>query len=240
MRLLIVNPNTSVPSTQAFVALAETAASAGTTVTGATGPFGVDLMRRPAELAIGIHAMLEAVAERINDHDAVIVAAFGDYGAAEAADLFRKPVMTIADAVFSAIRLARCRFSILAPAPPFTALLGKMPAAYGVEDAFIGIHPVQAAPSDTDYPEQAQAALAALLASDDPGAVVLVGPPLSAIANSLRNRSAVPLLEGVTCAVRLSEAVMSLGLAGPWPGAPVGSATTVSGLAPPLAGLLSR
>lgn len=240
MRLVVVNPNTSEPSTRAFVALAEAAASPETIVTGATGPFGVNLMRRPAELAIGVHAMLEAVAEHIDDHDAVIVAAFGDYGAAEAADLFCKPVMTLADAAFSAIRLARCRYSILAPAPPFTTLLGKLPAAYGVEDGFIGIHAVQAAPPDPDYAENAHAALATLLAADDPGAVVLVGPPLSAIADSLRDASAVPLLEGVTCAVRLCEAVLSLGLGGPWPGAPASSATTVSGLAPPLARLLSR
>ena len=240
MRLMVVNPNTSESSTRAFVDLAEAAASPGTTISGATGPFGVDLMRRPAELAIGIHAMLEAVAARVDDHDAVIVAAFGDYGAAEAVDLFRKPVMTIADAVFAAVRLARCRYSILAPAPSFSAMLARLPGTYGVEDGFIGVHAVQAAPSDPTYPEKAHAALRALLAADNPDAVALVGPPLSAIAELLRRDSTAPLLEGVTCAVRLCEAVLSLGLAGPWPGAPETSATTVSGLAPPLARLLSR
>ena len=107
MRLVVVNPNTSESSTEAFVELAEAAASPGTTITGATGPFGVDLMRRPAELAIGVHAMLEAVAARIDDHDAVIIAAFGDYGAEAAADLFRKPVMTIAAAVTRSSRPPR-------------------------------------------------------------------------------------------------------------------------------------
>ena len=240
MRLVVVNPNTSESSTEAFVELAEAAASPGTTITGATGPFGVDLMRRPAELAIGVHAMLEAVAARIDDHDAVIIAAFGDYGAEAAADLFRKPVMTIAEAVFSTVRLARCRYSILAPAPAFSALLGKLPAAYGAQDSFIGIHAVRAAPSDPDYPEKARAALEALLAADHPGAVIPVGPPLSAIVDTLRGASSVPLLEGVTCAVRLCETVLSLGLSGPWPGTPTSSAKTVSGGAPPLARLLAQ
>ncbi|MEO1200932.1 MAG: aspartate/glutamate racemase family protein [Pseudomonadota bacterium] len=207
MRILIVNPNTSRPSTDTFVSLAKAAASPSTEIRGATGGFGVELMRRPAELAIGVHAMLDAVAEHGNDCDAVIIAAFGDYGAAAAADLFKRPVMTLADAAFAAVRLARRRYAILTPGPGFGSLIGSIVPNYGASDTLVGIGEVTVPPNSPGYADHACQALDALVSAHAPECVMLVGPPLAAHVELLRQSSAIPLIEAVSCAVRLTEAI---------------------------------
>jgi Asp/Glu/hydantoin racemase len=206
MRLLLVNPNISIASTEAFLALAGAAASPATSITGVAGRFGVDLMSRPAELAIGIHAMLDVVADRIDEHDALIIAAFGDYGADAAASLFRKPIMTLADAAFAAVRLSRCRYSILAPAPGFETLMAALPPHYGAAETLIAVRSVNAKPADAGYADAVDRALEETVAADAPDAVLMVGPPLAPHVARLRDAFPVQLIEGVSCAVRLTEA----------------------------------
>lgn len=239
MRIAVVNPNTAEASTESFVALAQQSASPGTEIVGATGRFGVDLMRRPSELAIGVHAMLDAAAAIDPRPDAMIVAAFGDYGADAAADLFGCPVMTLADAAFAALRLSRGRYAMLLPGPGFADLMRPLPGRHGAADGLAGMREVAAAPGGPGYTEAAQAALEALIGESEPGTVLLVGPPLAACATRLRAGSTVPLIEGVGCAVALCEALLRLGIAGQ-PGATGGKAPRSKGLSAPLAALLER
>lgn len=239
MRIAVVNPNIAKASTESFVALAERSASPGTEIIGATGRFGVDLMRRPAELAIGVHAMLDAAAAIDPPPDAIVIAAFGDYGADAAADLFGCPVMTLADAAFASLRLSRARYAMLLPAPGFADLMRPLPARHGATDGMAGMREVAAAPGSTDYADAAEAALGRLIAESDPGTVLLVGPPLAACAERLRASTSVPLVEGVGCAVALCEALLRLGITGR-PEAPGGKAPHSMGLSAPLAALLER
>lgn len=237
MRILIVNPNTSMASTDAFVSLARAAASGSTEIRGATGKFGVELMRRPAELAIGVHAMLDAAADHEHDCDAIIIAAFGDYGAAAAADLFKRPVMTLADAAFAAVRLARCRYAILTPAPGFRSLIESMVPEYGASSTLVGIGEVSAAPNSPDYVDHARQALEDLVSAHAPECVMLVGPPLAAHFEHLRQSTTIPVIEGVACAVRLTEALAPF-LPARLPPSGKGSGARVAGLSSHLADLL--
>ncbi len=238
MRLLLVNPNTSTAATDAFVGLARAAAGPGTSITGVSGAFGARLMRTAAETAIGSHAALEAIAAHVDGHDAVIVAAFGDYGVSAARALFDVPVIGIADAAFGALRLSGARFAILTVAAPVLAALAQTVADNGLAAKLTGLHVPDAAPGDPNYGAAAAAAIAALIARDRPDAVLAVGPPLAEVMGELRAAAGVPVIEGVACAVVLAEAMVKLGFRRP-PGQK-GNPENYTGLSPALMAALAR
>ena len=239
MRILLVNPNTSTEATEAFVALARAAADPDTEIMGATGRFGARLMRNPAETAIGVHAALEAIAENMEGCDAVIVAAFGDYGVSAGRALFDIPVFGIADAAFSALRLAGTRFAILTVNVAVAPLIARAVADAGLGERLTSVSFPGAAPGSAQYGANAIEAAKALVAKDRPDAILAVGPPLAPLVPSLRNSVGVPVIEGVACAVALAQAMGKLGFGARVSGE-AGDMANFSGLSPRLTAALAR
>ena len=240
MRLLLVNPNTSVESTEAFAGLARRAATPGTEIVAVTGGFGARLMRSSAETTIGAHAALAAIAEHVEGCDAVIVAAFGDYGVTPARDLFPVPVMGIADAAFTVLDLVGRRFAIVTVGRPMVEPIRRQVGEWGLGDRLTGVHVAEPVPDRGAYAEAASRVAAECLASERPESLLLVGPPLAAIHDELSQRLPVPALEGVSCAVKLVEALVGLGVR--WPAAPpaAGSDREIPGVAARLADAIRR
>jgi allantoin racemase len=240
MRIVLVNPNTSAAATEAFLALARAAAGAGTEIVGATGRFGARLMRNPAETAIGVHAALEAIAENVEGCDAVIIAAFGDYGVTAGRALFDVPIIGIADAAFAALRLAGARFAILTVNAAVAPLIAKAAADAGLGDRLAGIGFPEAAPGSPQYPAAAAAAAKALVAKDRPDAILAAGPPLAPLVSALGESAGVPVIEGVSCAVALAEAMGRVGMKARGAAGDAGDISVFSGLSPKLTAALAR
>ena len=74
MKLLLVNGNTTQVITDRVVAEATRCAAPGTTITGVTARFGVSIISTEAENEIAGHAVLDALAVHVADHDAVVLA----------------------------------------------------------------------------------------------------------------------------------------------------------------------
>jgi allantoin racemase len=240
MRILLVNPNTSAEATDAFLALARAAADPGVEIVGATGRFGAKLMRNPAETAIGVHAALEAIAENVEGCDAVIVAAFGDYGVSAGRALFGVPVIGIADAAFAALRLAGTRFAILTVNAAVAPLIAKAAADSGLGEQMTSIRFPAAAPGSAQYAAAAVEAAKALVAKDKPEAILAAGPPLARLVPALRETAGVPVIEGVSCAVALAEAMVKLGFKARRAAGDAGDISVFSGLSPKLTAALAR
>ena len=80
MKLLLVNGNTTQAITDRVVAEARRCAAPGTTITGVTARFGVSIVSTEAENEIAGHAVLDALAVHVPDHDAAILAISFRYG----------------------------------------------------------------------------------------------------------------------------------------------------------------
>jgi Asp/Glu/hydantoin racemase len=211
MRIALVNPNTSADTTAAFAAIARAAASPGTEIVPVTGAFGARLMLTAAEYEIGTHAALAALAEHAPDCDAAIVAAFGDFGVAAARDLFRIPVLSMAEAALKAAGLAGQPFAMITIARSAVPRMRELAKAHGVAERLTDIHVLEPM-ADAEAYAQRTIEFCAKLAAEDAGEfVVLSGPPLSALYPRLRGKTALPLIEGAAAAVRLLEAVVGLG-----------------------------
>ncbi len=69
MRVLLVNGNTSGEVTETLAEVARGAAGPGTEIVQATGAFGAALIGHRAAAAIAQHAVLEAIAENVENVD---------------------------------------------------------------------------------------------------------------------------------------------------------------------------
>ena len=213
MKILVANPNTSLGVTDRLVAAGKLVASPGTELLPMTAPRGVPYIATRAEAAIGAVAALEMLAERRGEIDAAIVAAFGDPGLGGARELFDFPVVGMAEAaMLVACTLGRC-FAIVSFAkalePWFAEIVawhglsGRCAAIRTLDEAFRSIDDVQ------DEKEQVLVDLANSTVSNDAAdVVILAGAPLAGMADKVKDRIPVPVVDGIQAAVVMAEGLV--------------------------------
>jgi allantoin racemase len=215
MRILVLNPNTSVTITDRLATAARQAAAPGTTVSTATATRGVPYIATRAEAQIGGAIALEMLADRHRDCDAAIIAAFGDPGLFGARELFDIPVVGMAEAsMLTACMLGR-RFAIVtfarALGPWYQecvdmhGLTGRCAGILMLEDPFQSIGDVQ------DEKESLLAELAEKAALElEADVIILAGAPLAGLAERIRDRIPVPIVDQMAAAIKQAEALIAL------------------------------
>jgi allantoin racemase len=190
MRLLVINPNITASVSALIQAEAERSVSPGTAITMLTAPFGVAYIETRFEALIGAYATAQLAAEHHAGHDAVIVAAFGDPGLWGLREVLPVPVLGMTESALASACLLGHRFSII-------AISQRIQAWY--REAVEQDH---------------AAALRALCerAVDEDGAevIVLAGAPLAGLARTLHGQLPVPVVDGVSSAVRHAESLVAL------------------------------
>jgi Asp/Glu/hydantoin racemase len=215
MKILVANPNTSTGVTDRLVASGKLVASPGTELIAMTAPRGVPYIATRAEAAIGSAVMLEMLAEKRGTFDAAIVAAFGDPGLGGARELFDFPVVGMAEAAmlvactlgrsFAIVSFAKALEPWFAEIVAWHGLSGRCAAIRMLDETFTSIDDVQ------DEKQQVLVELANRTVSEH-GAdvVILAGAPLAGLANKIRDRVPVPLVDGIQAAVTMAEGLVRL------------------------------
>lgn len=246
MKLLIVNPNISQSVTDIIEAEARRAASAGTELSMRTAQFGVAYIETRAEAAVGAFATLNELAEHYQGHDAAIVAAFGDPGLAAAREMLPIPVVGLTEAAVMSAAMLGGRFSIVAISRRIRAwyqetvdmhgLAGRLASIRCLDEALVNIGTVQ-----EDKGEQLLALCDAAVREDGADVIIIAGAPLAGLARSIADRIPVPVVDGVSSAVRHAESLAALaprgGSAGSYAPPP---AKDWKGLSPALGKLIGR
>lgn len=209
MKLLLVNPNTSITTTKAMLAIAREAAPSGVTIEGVTAAFGEPLIVNPAALTVAAEAVLAIVRQQLDTtHVGVIVSAFGDPGLTRLRETLHIPVTGIAEA--SMLEAAQHhKFSIVTTTPELVGSMETAARAYGHAKALVSVRITAGDPVQlTAHPEALEEALyqACLLAvaTDHAQAIIIGGGPLATAARRLGSRIPVPLIAPVPAAVRLA------------------------------------
>ncbi|MBL8384569.1 MAG: aspartate/glutamate racemase family protein [Burkholderiales bacterium] len=215
MRLLVINPNISESVTDLIRAEAERAAAPGTALTVLTAPFGVAYIETRFEAMVGAYATAQLAAEHVDGHDAVIVAAFGDPGLAALRELLPVPVLGMSESALASACLLGHRFGIVAISRRITAWYRETVESHGLIGRLAGIRHLDAPLARIGgVQEDHGAALVALCerAVDEDGAevIILAGAPLAGLARSLAGRLPVPVVDGVSSAVRHAESLVAL------------------------------
>lgn len=246
MRLLVINPNISDSVTQLIGNEARRVASSATEITLLTAPFGVAYIETRFEALIGAYAAANLVAEHAHGHDAVVIAAFGDPGVPGIREALDIPVVGLTEAALASVCLLGQRFSIIAISRRITAwyrecvehngLAGRLASIRSLDQPLRDIGSVQ-----DDHAARLRELCIAAVEDDGADAIILGGAPLAGLARSIAGEIPVPVVDGVSSAIRHAETLVSL-----QPGAArIGSfapppAKANAGLPEPLRELLRR
>jgi len=215
MNLLLINPNTSQSVSDLIEAEARRAAAPQTRVSVLTARFGVAYIETRFESLIGAYAAATLAAEHWEQHDAIVVAAFGDPGIEGLREAFDIPVIGMTEAALMSACLLGKRFSIVAISRRITAWYRECVQANGLLDRLASIRCLDQPLQDIgrvqdDHGERLKALC--LSAVDDDGAdvIVIAGAPLAGLARSMKSEIPVPMVDGVSSAVNHAQTLVSL------------------------------
>jgi allantoin racemase len=220
MKLLLINPNITEAITASMLAEARLVASPGTEITSATASFGTQYVENRVEAAIAGHAVLDVLAAHMEGHDAAIVSAFGDPGLAAAREFAEIPVMGIEEsALLTAWTLGR-RISIVCLTRRLGRWYQECAEEHGLAGRLVSVRALDVPiPDITRAKEQLRARLLEecdhAIEDDEAEVIIFGGGPIAGLAREVAAQIPVPTLDGVSCAVRLAEAVVGLHPASP-------------------------
>ncbi len=245
-RILLINPNISQSVSDLIRSEAERSASPGTSIEVLTAPFGVAYIETRFEAMIGAYATAELVAQHHTRFDAVVVAAFGDPGLPALREVLECPVTGLTEAALASACLLGNRFSIVAISQRIRAWYRETVQSYGLEGRLASIRGLDEPLQDIgnvqgNQGERLVALAERCVAEDGADVIVLAGAPLAGLARSLRGRLPVPMVDGVSSAVRHAESLVAL-----QPGTARGGSYAPppikphAGLSPAMARLLER
>jgi Asp/Glu/hydantoin racemase len=205
VKLLVMNPNITESVTRLIGEEARRAASPGTELTLLTAPFGVAYIETELEALIGGYASLISISDNLGDHDAIVMAAFGDPGIAALREAFDRPVVGLTEAaLIRAAELAR-RFSIIAISPRIGAWYRQVVEGYGYGERLASIRALDAPIRDIAGVQDEHAArlkglCEAAIKEDAAEALILAGAPLAGLARRISGLP-VPLVDPIAAAV---------------------------------------
>ena len=215
MRILVINPNTSESVTELIASEAKRAASPSAELSFKTAPFGVAYIETRFEALVGGYASACIVAECHGTYDGVVIAAFGDPGLLAIKELCDVPVIGMTEAALASASLLGQRFSII-------AISNRIKAWYleSVERSHLASRlgsirslqqPLQDISSVQDDHEERLLELATLAVEEDGAdAIILAGAPLAGLARRLKNKITVPIVDGVSSAIKHCESLITL------------------------------
>ncbi len=215
MKLLLINPNISDSVSALIGAEAERTASPGTEIEVVTARFGVAYIETRFEALIGAYAAAELAAEHHQRVDAVIVAAFGDPGIGGLREALDCPVVGLTEAALASACLLGQRFSVVAISQRIRAWYRETVQHNGLESRLASIRGLDEALADIgnvqgNQGERLVELAERCVAEDGADVIVLAGAPLAGLARSLRGRLPVPVVDGVSSAVRHAESLVAL------------------------------
>lgn len=215
MNLLLINPNTSQSVSDLIEAEARRAAAPGTHVSVLTAPFGVAYIETRFESLIGAYAAATLAAEHWENHDAIVVAAFGDPGIDGLREVLDIPVVGLTEAALMSACLLGKRFSIVAISRRITAWYRECVQANGLLDRLASIRSLDGPLQDIgrvqdDHADRLQALCLSAVKDDGADVIIIAGAPLAGLVRSIKDRVPVPVVDGVSSAVCHAQTLVSL------------------------------
>lgn len=219
MHIHIINPNTTASMTQAIHRAAERQASTGVRISASqpeSGPVSIESHFDEVVSAVGVtQEVLKG--EREGGIDAYIVACFGDPGLLAARELTRAPVIGIAEAAFHLATLISTRFSIVTTLSRTGIIAEHLLEQYGFRHHCRRIRAAEIPVLDLEH--HPDAAFKRIVEEccrardeDDIGAIVLGCGGMANLTQEISREVGIPVVEGVSAALKLTESLVSLGL----------------------------
>ncbi len=216
MKLLVVNANTSDFVTSRVAEGARAAARAGTEIVAVTGRFGARVIATRTELAIAQHATVELLAQHAAGCDAAVIAVSYDSALQAAREMLAIPVVGITEAALLTACMLGGRIGVIVFGRRVLPLYEELVAGYGLAGRIAGWRALESTPpyAAGDTREADALVIAAaheLIEHARAEVIVLAGAVMAGVPPRLQPSIPVPVLDGVSCAVRQAELLADLG-----------------------------
>lgn len=217
VRILVVNPNTTMSMTEKIGAAARRAASPGTEVTAVNPSMGPVSIEGYYDEAFSVPGLLEEVrrGEAVGFHGTVI-ACFDDTGLDAARALASGPVVGICEAAMHVATMLGGRFSVITTLPRSVPALEALARRYGVGDRCrvraAGVPVLALENPASGAVRRVEEEIAHAVDDDGAECIVLGCAGMADLAADLTERIGLPVIDGVAAATRLVEALVGLGL----------------------------
>ncbi|MQU09279.1 aspartate/glutamate racemase family protein [Pseudomonas helleri] len=217
MRILVVNVNTTDSITQAIARQAQAAAAPGTEIIGLTPDFGADSVEGNFESYLAAIAVMDKVMSYDQPFDAVIQAGYGEHGREGLQELLNVPVVDITDAAASTAMYVGRAYSVVTTLDRTVPLIEDRLRLSGLWDRCASVRASGLAVLELEVsPERALEAIvrqAELAVSEDRAEVICLGcGGMAGLDEQIRQRTGVPVIDGVSAAVTVAESLVRLGL----------------------------
>ena len=243
MKILVINPNLTQAVTDAVAAVARKYAAPGSEILAVTGEFGPQVIGSRAENAIAHHGVLDLAARHHTGCDAVVLGVSLDTGLLALRELLSIPVVGMTEAGLFGAALVATKIGVLTYGARMVPAYEELVKSHGFADRVAGVDSVELPPTATFSDPQAVRRLsleacARLIDGRGAEAIVMAGAAMAGLNETLQKEVAVPLVDGVACAVPLAEMLVRLGLPKPIAGSFAHPGErSVRGLSPQLAAL---
>ncbi|MBX8543568.1 aspartate/glutamate racemase family protein [Pseudomonas cichorii] len=218
MRIQVINPNTSDAMTHKIGLAAQAIARPGTHIIACSPEDGPVSIEGHFDEAIATLGVLDEVRKgREQQVDAHIIACFGDPGLLAAREYATAPVIGIAEAAFHMAGLIATRFAVVTTLSRTRIIAEHLLQRYGFSELCTSVRcidmPVLAL--EEGGPELIERMIEqARRARDEEGAgaIVLGCGGMADLPRQLSDAIGLPVVEGVSAAVKLAESLVDLGL----------------------------
>lgn len=218
MRIVVINPNSTVSMTQKAVVAAQAAAPAATVV-GVTCHRSPPAIQGPEDGAICRPFVLDEVSlAAAQGADAIIIACFDDPALFAARARVSVPVLGIGEAGFHAAMLLGGRFSVVTTLPVAIAVIEENLAQYGITACArvraAGVRVLELEDGAQGALLKVSDEIARAKAEDGVGAIVLGCAGMADFAARMEAEHGIRVIDGVGAAAALAAALVTLRRAG--------------------------
>ena len=216
MRLSVINPNSTEAMTRAIGEAASAASGPGTRVRAVTPWESPPAIQGAEDGEAALPGLFRVFDEEVAaGAEAAVIACFDDTGLWELRARARIPVIGIGEAAYTAAMLAGARFSVVTTLAVSVPVLEENIARYGfagrcarVRASGVPVLELEADPEGSA--ERVAAEIGRAAAEDGIDAVVLGCAGMADLAARMAARFGLPVIEGVSAAVRLAETLHDL------------------------------
>lgn len=236
MRIRLVNPNTTESMTRTAARAARLVAASDTIVEEATSTMGPASVEGYYDEALAVPGLLvEMRRAEAEGADAAIVACFDDTGLDAARCLTDRPVIGIGEAAYHFASMLSNKFSVVTTLARSVPALEHNLARYGLDARCARVRSSEVAVLELEQPgsnarQRISAEIGLAIREDRAEAIVLGCAGMAGLAAALAAEHGLPVLDGVSCAVKMAEAMAGLDM----------RTSRLGGYAPPPAGKLER
>ncbi|WP_242195940.1 MULTISPECIES: aspartate/glutamate racemase family protein [unclassified Pseudomonas] len=217
MRILVVNVNTTESITETIAQQARAVTSPGTEIVGLTPYFGAESVEGNFESYLAAIAVMDRVIAYDQPFDAVIQAGYGEHGREGLQELLNVPVVDITEAAASTAMFLGHAYSVVTTLDRTVPLIEDRLKLAGLYQRCASVRASGMAVLELE--EDPLAAMEAIVRQaeraihDDKAEVICLGcGGMAGLDEQIRQRTGVPVVDGVTAAVTIAESLVRLGL----------------------------